>query len=103
MTNIQETDVKNVMKEVIDPELMVNVVDLGLLYGVIIDSDAKKIEIEMTLTSRGCPLGEMIVSNAQNLLETEFPEFSAEVRLVWEPRWTHEKMTPEGKAALGNR
>lgn len=100
---IDETDVIRVMKNVNDPELLLNVVELGLLYKVNLDNEEKKIGIEMTLTTRGCPLGDMIVSTAESLLQSEFPDFKICVNLVWEPKWTPEKMSAEAKESLNKR
>lgn len=91
----------DVLRSVFDPELMVNVVDLGLIYRSEIDEDAKKISIDLTLTSRGCPLGDMIIENAKRTITNNFPGYEAEVMLVWEPAWTPEKMTESARKFLG--
>lgn len=91
----------DVLRSVFDPELMVNVVDLGLIYRSEIDEDAKKISIDLTLTSRGCPLGDIIIENAKRTITNNFPGYEAEVMLVWEPAWTPEKMTESARKFLG--
>lgn len=85
--------------EVIDPELYVNVVDLGLIYNI--DFSANKILVEMTLSTPHCPMGESIVNGVKNVLERDFPGMEADVNLVWEPVWSMEKISEEGKKQLG--
>lgn len=92
--------VTTLLKQVIDPELMVNIVDLGLVYDVIIKEEKKAIQIVMTLTSSGCPLGDMIIQDITQVLGEQFKEYSTDVHLVWEPAWDPDMMTEEGKAAL---
>lgn len=87
------------LKGVIDPELGLNIVDLGLVYDV--DVEDGKATVTMTLTSPGCPAGGMIMSGAQEAAgKTEGVE-EAEVKLVWKPFWTPERIDPEVRAALG--
>lgn len=91
--------VRENLKGVIDPELGLNIVDLGLVYDV--DVEAGKATVTMTLTSPGCPAGGMIMSGAQEAAgRTEGVE-EAEVKLVWKPFWTPERIDPEVRAALG--
>lgn len=91
--------VRESLKGVIDPELGLNIVDLGLVYDV--DVEAGKATVTMTLTSPGCPAGGMIMSGAQEAAgRTEGVE-EAEVKLVWKPFWTPERIDPEVRAALG--
>lgn len=88
------------LKRVMDPELNINVVDLGLIYEVDFPEEGE-VHVTMTLTTPGCPLHDSIVSGVKySLLDIE--EISnVDVNLVWEPAWTPEKMTPEGLRALG--
>ncbi|MGZ5245354.1 MAG: metal-sulfur cluster assembly factor [Bacteroidia bacterium] len=85
--------------EVIDPELYVNIVDLGLVYNIALKD--KNIEVEMTLSTPHCPMGESIVNGVKNVLEKTFPDAEVEVNLVWEPTWSMEKISEEGKRQLG--
>ena len=96
-----ENKIIEILRNVIDPELMVNVVDLGLIYGVTYDESNQSIDIALTLTSPGCPMGGIIMEDAQISIEDEYPGFKANINLVWEPEWSPEKLTEEGKAALG--
>lgn len=96
-----EEKLQNILRTVVDPELMVNVIDLGLVYKSEIDEAAKNISIDLTLTSRGCPLGDMIIENARQSILNDFKDFEVNVNLVWEPAWTTDMMTDAGRSALG--
>lgn len=89
-------EIHSAMKQVEDPELGVNVVDLGLLYGVEQDGDGN-VRLKMTLTSMGCPLTEQIMGDAQAVVGPLDGVRSVEVDWVWDPPWTPEKMTEEGR------
>ncbi|GGG84574.1 hypothetical protein GCM10007415_17200 [Parapedobacter pyrenivorans] len=88
------------LMQVIDPELYVNVVDLGLVYGVDF-TDATKVKVTMTLSTPGCPMGEAITGGVKNALTAAFSDRETEVEVVWEPRWNYHMITDEGKAQLG--
>ena len=91
--------VRENLKSVIDPELGLNIVDLGLVYDV--DVEDGKATVTMTLTSPGCPAGGMIMSGAQEAAGSTEGVEEAEVKLVWKPFWTPERIDPEVRAALG--
>lgn len=99
--NTQEQNVFNLLKRVIDPELMINIIDLGLVYDVSMNDAEHKVKIELTLTSPGCPLGDVIMEDIQQVVEANYADYQVEVVLVWEPTWTLERLTTEGKEALG--
>lgn len=99
--NTAKEKIMELLKGVIDPELMVNVVDLGLVYEVMINESDHKININLTLTSPGCPMGDMIVEDAKQLITANYPDYQVIISLVWEPAWTLERLTEKGKAALG--
>jgi metal-sulfur cluster biosynthetic enzyme len=85
---------------VIDPELGVNIVDLGLVYGVVIASDGS-VEIEMTLTTPGCPLGGFLDDEIRACL-AQLPQVrGVAVRLVWEPPWDPTAMSDVAREQLG--
>ena len=90
-------DVVEAMHDVVDPELGINVVDLGLLYGVTIDDDNTAV-LDMTLTSAACPLTDVIEDQARDALEG----LAADVRInwVWMPPWGPDKITDEGREQL---
>lgn len=87
------------LKEVVDPELMVNVVDLGLIYNVVIDDET--IDVEMTLTSPACPVGPQLMQQAKTSLEKLEGVETVNVNLVMTPPWSPERMTDDAKDQLG--
>ena len=99
-TDKTELKVYNVLKEIIDPELAVNIVDLGLIYNIKYD-EITGIHIRMTLSSKGCPMGDVIANNMDELLNERFPDCKHHIELVWEPVWSSEFVTPEGRKKLG--
>lgn len=88
------------LKRVIDPELFVNIIDLGLVYGIDF-SEPELIAVKMTLSTPHCPLGEAITNGVEHALLNEFPERKVVVSLVWEPEWSFEMITETGKSELG--
>jgi len=94
----QETeDVLEAMRDVVDPELGVNVVDLGLVYGVTVESD-RTATIDMTLTSAACPLTDVIEDQTRAALEGLVQDFR--INWVWLPPWGPEKITEDGREQL---
>jgi metal-sulfur cluster biosynthetic enzyme len=91
--------VREALKDVMDPELGINIVDLGLVYDVEIE-DAKA-KITMTLTSPGCPAGGMILGGAKVAAEEVDGVEEAEVNLVWKPFWTPDRIDPAVRAMMG--
>lgn len=87
--------------QVIDPELCVNIVDLGLVYDIDLDKEGVCIVV-MTLSTPYCPLGEAITTGVKNALSTVLAHRVVDVRLVWDPPWQPSMMTPEGRAMLYN-
>lgn len=95
----EKEKIYSLLKEIIDPELAVNIVDLGLVYNVELPKD-QSIHVDMTLTSKGCPMGEAITSGVGAILSENYPEHSIRVNLVWEPQWTPEMISEEGLSLL---
>ncbi len=93
-------DVLAGLKNVYDPEIGINIVDLGLVYDSDI-ADSGDVLVTMTLTSMGCPLGPVIVQEVNNALK-DLPEIgSTDVKIVWTPPWSPDLMTEEAKDELG--
>jgi Predicted metal-sulfur cluster biosynthetic enzyme len=92
-----EDDILEAMKDVVDPELMVNVVDLGLVYGVTID-DESNTTLDMTLTSPTCPLTDQLEYNTQLALDGLVN--SVTINWVWLPPWSLEMITEDGREQL---
>ncbi len=88
------------LMQVVDPELYVNIIDLGLVYGVDFSEDGK-ITVTMTLSTPHCPLGDAITGGVCNALGKVFPDREVEVDLVWEPAWSYDNISEDGKAQLG--
>lgn len=91
--------VREALRGVMDPELGLNIVDLGLVYDV--DVEDSRATITMTLTSPGCPAGAQIMMGAQSAAEGVEGIDGAEVKLVWKPFWTPDRIDPKVRAMLG--
>jgi metal-sulfur cluster biosynthetic enzyme len=96
---IKKKDVLNALKKVIDPEIGLNVVDLGLIYKVKVDKE-NRVEIEMTLTTPFCPLSHFLVGQVETKVKKLKPR-SVKVKLVFDPPWTPEKMSKKARKLLG--
>ncbi len=92
--------VRKALKGVKDPELGLNVVDIGLIYDVTL-SEAGDVHITMSLTSPGCPSGPEIMGDVKSVVADLEGVNSVEVELVWEPYWTPDRMDPRVRAFLG--
>jgi probable FeS assembly SUF system protein SufT len=92
------------LKTCYDPEIPVNIVDLGLIYEMKIlplEGGLSRVEVKMTLTAQGCGMGTSIASDAQYKLLDLPGVKEADVAIVWEPAWTPQRISPEGKTVLG--
>jgi metal-sulfur cluster biosynthetic enzyme len=97
----EELPIFELLKSVMDPEVAINIVDLGLVYEVNMKEKQKQIHVVMTLSTRGCPLGDTIMKNVEVVIQKDYPDYDVDVELVWEPEWTPERITDIGKEALG--
>jgi metal-sulfur cluster biosynthetic enzyme len=96
---VSEDQVKLALRRVKDPDLQLNIIDLGLVYAIAVDGSTVK--IDMTLTSPACPSGPELMTNAENEVKSLPGVEKVEVNLVWIPFWTPEKMEPRVRAYLG--
>ncbi len=96
---VSEDQVKLALRRVKDPDLNLNIVDLGLLYGIRVDGDA--VHIDLTLTSPGCPSGPEIMTAAEQEVRTLPGVVHVQVNLVWTPFWTPDRIEPRVRAYLG--
>ncbi len=96
-TTLSEDEVEEAMKDVVDPELGINIVDLGLLYGVNIDA-SHNVTLDMTLTSAACPLTDVIEDQTNRALEGMANDVA--INWVWMPPWGPDKITPDGREML---
>lgn len=97
MTN--EEEVLEVLRECYDPEIPINIVDLGLVYKV--DIEGEKVSVEMTLTAPGCPVSGLLKDDVTSKLLSLKDVKEASVEIVWDPVWTPEKMSDDAKRQLG--
>jgi metal-sulfur cluster biosynthetic enzyme len=99
MTSVTAQQVLESLKQCMDPEIPINVVDMGLIYGVNV-SDDNKVDVKMTMTTRGCPLHDTLVNDVKRYVNKVSGVSSVNVEIVWDPPWTPEKMSEEGKKLI---
>ncbi|HZB80291.1 MAG TPA: PqqD family peptide modification chaperone [Nitrososphaera sp.] len=97
---VTEEQVYAALKKCMDPEIPVNVVDLGLIYGVKV-ADGKDVDIKMTMTTRGCPLHDTLVSDVKRFVGKVNGVGNINVDIVWDPPWSLEKMNQDVREKLG--
>jgi metal-sulfur cluster biosynthetic enzyme len=106
---VTEDDIRTALRDCFDPEVKLNLVDLGLIYDISVAPDPKStkalprqhVKVAMTLTTPQCPASGLIFEQVHNRLAS-IPQVSkAEVELVWEPKWTPHKISPAGRKQLG--
>lgn len=95
-----ELEILELLKNVMDPEIEINIVDLGLIYEVKYDGE-KKIDIDLTFSTPSCPLGDTIVTNVKETIKQKHPEFEIDVNIVFDPLWSTAMVSEEGKKILG--
>ena len=98
--NTTEMEVYNELKTVIDPEIGINIIDLGFVYKIEYNEE-KGIQIEMTLSTKGCPMGDVILDSIQTILNKKFSGKKLNIQLIWEPAWSSDFVTPAGREVLG--
>lgn len=99
-THPSEDQIREALREVIDPEVGINIVDLGLVYGI--KAWDGHIHVAVTMTTPACPLGEYITDSMQGALQRLAPETKdIQVNLVWDPPWRPSMMSDDAKAQLG--
>ena len=98
--NLKCTIALAVLQNVEDPEIGLNVVDLGLIYQVDFDEAAMKIFARMTLTTQFCPMGESIVDAVTRAIQSAFKDYKVQVDLTFDPPWTSDMITKEGQEFL---
>lgn len=100
MVQLNKDLIMEMLKDVFDPELGVNIVDLGLVYDALID-EQNNVEVVMTLTSMGCPLGPVIIGDIQRAVGAIDGAGEVGVRIVWSPPWSPDMMSEDAKDELG--
>src|SRR5438045_7111523 len=96
---ISADQAKLALRKVKDPELGLNIVDLGLVYEIVVNEN--NIHVDMTLTSPGCPAGPQIMTDAERVLQALPGVGDVEINLVWSPYWTPERIEPRVRAYMG--
>ncbi|MEM3506924.1 MAG: iron-sulfur cluster assembly protein [Candidatus Bathyarchaeia archaeon] len=96
---IKKESIIEALKDCYDPEIPINIVDLGLIYDVKIEDD--KVYIKMTLTAPGCPMHSLIAEQVKQAVEGVEGVKEAFVEIVWDPPWSPERMTEDAKKLLG--
>ena len=96
---VSEKEVTRKLSKVLDPEIGLNIVEMGLVYGIKISGS--KVHVNMTLTSPTCPMQARLLSMAEAAVASLVGMENTIIELVWEPRWTPERMTPEARKKTG--
>jgi len=97
---IDDAAVREALRRVDDPEAGMNIVDLGLVYGI--ETGDNAVRVDVTMTTAACPMADMIVDQARDVIKAIVPPDTAvEVRLVWDPPWTPDKMTGIAREHFG--
>ena len=96
---VTEEQVREALKQIEDPEVGLNIVDLGLIYDVVVEGAT--VNVRMTLTSPGCPVGPQLLNGSKMVVQDLDGVEEANVDLVWEPFWSPDMINPEYRAALG--
>lgn len=96
---LTKDDVINALSEVYDPEIPISIVDMGLIYRVDVDED-NNVDVDMTMTTRGCPMHSMITLQARKRIEKMDDVGSVKVNLVWDPPWSSELVSQKIKEQM---
>jgi metal-sulfur cluster biosynthetic enzyme len=97
---VQEDDVRTALQWVIDPELGINIVDLGLVYGVTVQND--DVQVDLTMTTPACPLSTYLTANAEHVIRALVPGVQElAINLVWEPPWNPSLISESARRELG--
>ncbi|UMB55284.1 metal-sulfur cluster assembly factor [Lutibacter sp. A64] len=95
-----ELELLELLKNVMDPEIEINIVDLGLIYELNYDGEAE-VNIDLTFSTPSCPLGETIITNIKEIIAQKHASIHTNVKVVFEPKWTTANISEEGKQILG--
>lgn len=90
------------LKQLIDPEIGLNIIDLGLVYRIDFFEEEKRISLDMTLTTQFCPMGEAITDSTTEMMQESFEDYKIELNLVFDPRWDHHLISDEGHRFLNS-
>jgi Predicted metal-sulfur cluster biosynthetic enzyme len=99
MSTVSAQAIENSLKQCMDPEVPLNIVEMGLIYGIDV-TENNDVHIKMTMTTQGCPLHETLVQDATRYAKKFLGVNAVDVEIVWDPPWSMDKMTEEGKLKL---
>jgi len=99
MPTVTTDQVRASLKQCMDPEVPMSIVDMGLIYGIDI-SESNDVDVKMTMTTQGCPLHETLVQDVTRFVKKVPGVNNVNINIVWDPPWSMDKMTDEGKAML---
>ena len=99
MTTVTSEQVLDSLKQCMDPEIPINIVDMGLIYGVDVREN-NKIDIKLTMTTRGCPLHDTLINDVKRYVNKVPGVTDVNIEIVWEPPWTPERMSEAGKKLI---
>ena len=95
-----ESELEQILYGVMDPEIELNIVDLGLIYSLSYDGQSQ-VEVKMTFSTPACPLGDAILMNIRQSIANVYPEFEVDIEVVFEPIWNSEMISEKGRLLLG--
>jgi len=101
MSAVSPDDVRNSLKQCMDPEVPLSIVDMGLIYGINVNEN-NDVDIKMTMTTQGCPLHETMVDDVKRYTKKVSGVNNVNVEIVWDPPWTMDKMSDDAKAMMKN-
>ena len=99
MSTVSSDDVRNSLKQCMDPEVPLSIVDMGLIYGINVNEN-NDVDIKMTMTTQGCPLHETLVDDVKRYTKKVSGVNNVSVEIVWDPPWTMDKMSDDAKAMM---
>ena len=95
-----QAPIEQALRRVVDPEVALNIVDVGLVYGVSVDE--KRVHVRLTMTSAACPVADVIIGDIEQQLDRAVPaDLLIQVEMVWEPPWTPERLSDSAKRFMG--
>lgn len=98
---IKKEDVLNALRDVYDPEIPVNIVDLGLIYEINIDENQSTVKVKMTLTAPGCPIANYILNDVETVVKSLEGVKQVEIELTYDPLWSPDMISEDAKKELG--
>ncbi len=101
MSTVNVEDVRSSLKQCMDPEVPLSIVDMGLIYGITVNEN-NDVDIKMTMTTQGCPLHETMVDDVKRYTKKVSGVNNVNVEIVWDPPWTMDKMSDDAKAMMKN-